>query len=108
MEFFYLRISALKGLQNNVGERQSRYGTANKIIKIFDFSRVSPGNKPLAKEPEDSAYAIERPIDKFFEHLEIFLKTFSWAIKFFKHLWESKFQIFTFASRDSVYHSNII
>ena len=36
-----------------------RYGEANQNnFFFFDFPRVSPGNQPLAKEPEDSGYEI--------------------------------------------------
>ena len=31
-----------------------------KKFKFFEFSRVSPGDQPPAKEPEDSGYKIER------------------------------------------------
>ena len=30
-----------------------------KTFNVFDFPRVSPGDQPLAKEPEDSGYEIE-------------------------------------------------
>ena len=36
----------------------SRNGPANKKNNLFEFSRVSPGDQPLANEPEDSAYDI--------------------------------------------------
>ena len=40
---------------------RTSYGPANqKIYFFFEVPRVSPGNKLLAKEPEDSGYEIDR------------------------------------------------
>ena len=50
LEFYYCRNSAAKNNAN-------RNGPANKKkSNFFEFSRVFPGDQPLAKEPEDSEY----------------------------------------------------
>ena len=34
-------------------------GSQSKNLNFFEFSRVSPGDQPLNKEPEDSGYEID-------------------------------------------------
>ena len=51
LEFYYRRISAAKQCKLSQGSQE------NKIL-IFEFPRVSPGDQPLAKEPEESGYEI--------------------------------------------------
>ena len=48
-EFYYHRISAVK-------QWKLLRGSQSKKNVFFDFSRVSPGDQPLAKEPDDSGY----------------------------------------------------
>ena len=41
----------------------SRYGTANQKIEIkFQFSRISTGEHPPTKKPEDSGYDIGKAL----------------------------------------------
>ena len=51
LEFYYRRISCGKTM------------ATNQKIDFFANSRVSPGDQPLAKEPEDSAYEIATAIN---------------------------------------------
>ena len=51
LEFYYRRICAVKQCKPLQAANQ-------KINFFFEFSRVSPGDQPLAKEPEDSGYEI--------------------------------------------------
>ena len=51
LQFYYRRISAAKQCKLFTGSQ-------SKNFKLFEFSRVSPDDQPLAKEPEDSGYKI--------------------------------------------------
>ena len=50
--FYYHRISTVKQC------KPLRDSQSTKCNNFFEFSRVSPGNQSLAKEPEDSGYEI--------------------------------------------------
>ena len=54
LEFYYLRISAVKTMQ-------AIYGAANQKMYIY-FLFPTP-DQPLAKEPEESGYEIETTHD---------------------------------------------
>ena len=38
-------------------------GSQSKDLNFFEFSRVSPGDQSLVKEPEDSEYEIDTNIE---------------------------------------------
>ena len=52
LEFCYRGISAVKQCKSFTGQPIENF------IFFFVFSRVSPGDQPLAKEPDDSGYEI--------------------------------------------------
>ena len=102
LEFYYRR----KGLQDFCGKTMEAVteliqSSQSKNLNIFEFSRVSPGDQPLAKEPEDSGYEIVESVAYFKIWLTAHILSVV-AVLILKWIWTRYWALLCFFSDKSI------